>query len=79
MPQSLDALIARLDSLLEDLARAEADRAEDIAAVASQHRRGAVNLVHYTRRRRRDLRELQNDLMDIGATSLATTEAHVWA
>ena len=79
MPQSLDALIARLDSLLEDLARAEADRAEDIAAVASQHRRGAVNLVHYTRMRRRDLRELQNDLMDIGATSLATTEAHVWA
>jgi len=28
--------------------------------------RGAVNLVHYTRLRRHDLRELQNDLLDIG-------------
>jgi hypothetical protein len=38
-----------------------------------------VNLVHYTGLRQHDLRELQNDLMDIGATSLATTEADVRA
>jgi len=43
------------------------------------HHRGAVNLVQYTILRRRDRRELQNDLMDIGATSLATAEAHVQA
>ena len=79
MPQSLDALITRLDTLLEDLVLAEAEHADDIAAVAAQHHRGAVNLVHYTRLRQHDLRELQNDLMDIGATSLATTEAHVRA
>jgi pyruvate kinase len=79
VPQSLDALIARLDALLADLLLAEADRADDIAAVCEQHQRGAVNLVHYTRLRQHDLRELQNDLMDIGATSLATTEAHVRA
>jgi pyruvate kinase len=75
----LDALITRLDTLLEDLVLAEAEHADDIGAVASQHHRGAVNLVHYTRMRQHDLRELQNDLMDIGATSLATTEAHVRA
>jgi len=79
MPQSLNALIARLDRLLEDLGTAETEHAEVIGAVAEQHRRGAVNLVHYTRLRQHDLRELQNDLMDIGATSLATTEADVRA
>jgi pyruvate kinase len=75
----LDALITRLEMLLEDLVLAEAEHAEVIGAVAAQHHRGAVNLVHYTRLRQHDLRELQNDLMDIGATSLATTEAHVRA
>jgi len=79
MPQSLIALIARLDRLLEDFVTAEVEHAEVIGAVAEQHRRGALNLVHYTRLRRHDLRELQNDLMDIGATSLATTEADVRA
>jgi pyruvate kinase len=79
VPQSLDALITRLDVLLEDLVLAEAEHADVIGAVAPQHHRGAVNLVHYTRLRQHDLRELQNDLMDIGATSLATTEAHVRA
>jgi pyruvate kinase len=79
MPQSLDALIARLDSLLAEFVAAEAEHAEALAAVAAEHRRGAVNLVHYTTLRQHDLRELQNDLMDLGVTSLATTEAHVRA
>jgi len=79
MPQSLDMLIARLDTLLDDLTQAEAEYAPAIAAVAPAHRAGAVNLVHYTALRRHDRRELQNDLMDIGATSLATAEANVRA
>lgn len=79
MPQSLDMLIARLDALLAELSRAEADHADVIAAAAPEHHRGAVNVVHYTTLRQQDLRDLQNDLMDIGATSLATTEAHVEA
>jgi pyruvate kinase len=79
MPESLDMLVARLDTLREDLTLAETEHASAIDAVAPVHRRGAVNLVHYTTLRRHDRRELQNDLMDIGATSLATTEAHVAA
>ena len=79
MPQSLDTLIARLDTLLDDFTEAEVSHAEAVDAVAAGHRRGAVNLVQYTILRQRDRRELQNDLMDIGATSLATTEAHVQA
>lgn len=79
MPQSLDVLITRLDTLLEDLSSTEAEQGEVIAAVAEEHRVGAVNLVHYTVLRQHDLRDLQSDLMDLGATSLATTEAHVRA
>ena len=72
----MDALIARLAWLLEDLANAEVEHAGVIAAVAETHRKGAVNLVHnYTRLRKHDLRALQNDLMDIGVTSLSTSEA----
>jgi pyruvate kinase len=60
MPQSLDALVAQLDTLLEDMVRAEAEHADVIDAVAEEHRRGAVNLVHYATLRQHDLRELQS-------------------
>lgn len=77
--QSLDLLIAELDGLLADLDASADEHARAIDAVAEGHRRGAVNLVHYAVLRQRDRRPLQNDLMDLGATSLATTEAHVRA
>jgi pyruvate kinase len=79
VPRSLDELIDELDNLLDDLSAAEVEHADVLAVVAPQHRQGAVNLVHYTALRRHDRRELQNDLMDIGVTSLATTEANVRA
>jgi pyruvate kinase len=79
MPESLDQLIAALDTLLADLDTAEAEHAESLAAVADVHRPGAVNLVNYAALRQHDRRDLQNDLMDLGATSLATTEADVRA
>jgi pyruvate kinase len=77
--QSLDRLIDQLDSLLAELDEAEGTHSDAINAVAEGHRRGAVNLVHYTVLRQHDRRELQNDLMDLGTTSLATTEANVRA
>jgi len=79
MPQSLDTLITGLDTLLADLAQAGREHCGVIDAVAEVHRRGAVNLVHYATLRRHDRRELQNDLMDIGVTSLSTSEANVQA
>lgn len=79
MPQSLDQLITELDTLLDDLRTAEVLNADAIAAVAEEHTSGATNLVHYTILRQHDRRALQNDLMDIGVTSLATTEANVHA
>jgi pyruvate kinase len=79
MPESLDVLIARLDAIEADLQAAVLAHRGEITAVAVEHRTGATNLVHYTTLRQRDLRDLQNDLLDLGATSLATAEANVQA
>jgi pyruvate kinase len=79
MPDSLDVLIARLDAILVDLQSAVEEHRAEIDAVAPEHRAGAINLVQYTALRHKDLRGLQNDLMDIGATSLATAEANIQA
>jgi pyruvate kinase len=77
--QSLETIQAQLGDLLAVIDRAESEHAEAIGLVASEHRAGAVNLVHYTALRQRDIRDLQIDLLDLGATSLATTEADVRA
>jgi pyruvate kinase len=79
MPQSLDALIACLDTLLKDFDRAESARADAIDAVADGHRKGAVNLVDYLMLRQQDLSTLQEDLRGLGATALATSEPDVRA
>ena len=51
----LETSARRLDSLLAALDRAEIDHAADIADVDPAHRRGALNLVHFTTMRRLDL------------------------
>ena len=79
VPDSLDVLIARLDGIEADLQAALVAHRREIEAVAPEHRAGATNLVHYTALRKQDVRDLQNDLMDLGATSLATVEANVQA
>jgi pyruvate kinase len=77
--QDIAALTQQVESLLSDIDRAEKQAAVDIEACHPGNRAGAINLVHYAELRRHDLRELQGDLMDIGVSSLATTEANVRA
>jgi len=76
---SFDVLVDRLDTILTGLDVAEQRHRTEIDAVATEHRKGALNLVHYTALRQQDLRELQNDLLDLGVTSLAAAEANVAA
>jgi pyruvate kinase len=77
MPESLDVLITRLDEIEADLQAEVLAHRGEIAAVSPEHRTGATNLVRYTSQK--DLRDLQNDLLDLGATSRATAEANVQA
>ncbi len=77
--QDLNALADQVESLIEDITRAQGEAAADIDDSHPGNRPGAANLVAYTALRRHDLRELQGDLMDIGVSSLATTEANVEA
>jgi pyruvate kinase len=77
--QDVTALAAQVEQVLVDIEEAERDASDRIEACHPGNRTGAINLVHYAELRRHDLRELQGDLMDIGVSSLATTEANVRA
>ena len=59
--------------------RLEQVHGEDIAAVCTDHRRDAVNLVHYLALRNGDLRHLQHRLGERGLSSLGRCEPHVLA
>jgi pyruvate kinase len=65
----LEALMLRLEQV----------HGEDIAAVCTDHRRDAVNLVHYLALRNGDLRHLQHRLGERGLSSLGRCEPHVLA
>jgi pyruvate kinase len=72
-------LAGQVEELIAAIERAEREAADQLAACHPGNRTGAINLVHYAELRRHDLRDLQGDLMDIGVSSLATTEANVRA
>ena len=69
--------ITKIDDLMERLANAEESNRAAIDKVHPDHRDGALNLVHYTALRSRDIRPLQARLSEVGATRLTTTEPSV--
>ena len=73
MDSRLQELINQVDHLIEALVAEEERRAAAMGRVAENHRRGAVNLVHYAELRGHDIRKMQNELSASGATSLTTT------
>jgi len=79
VPHPIDHLTTRVDALLDELETAQSASSAAIADVDATHRAGAVNLVDYTVLRSHDRRDLQTELLEVGATSLATTEADVSA
>ncbi|QGU08564.1 Pyruvate kinase [Corynebacterium occultum] len=79
MDPRLEKIISQIDELLAALDEEVANHAAEIDAVAPAHRDGAINLVHYARLRTLDIRELQSELTQIGATRLTTTEPAVKA
>jgi len=75
----LGPLQSDVDALLARVADAELEWQPWIERVAPEHRRSAVNLVHYWALRQVDLRVLQQRLAGFGLSSLGRSEAHVAA
>ena len=76
--QSLDTLLAELESIRTDLLGLE-EEFEPRLAHCTAHRKSACNLVHYLALRRHDIRQLQEQLAALGLSSLGRTESHVLA
>ena len=75
----LDLLQQEVSALLDQLGNAELRWRQWTDPVAPEHRRSAINLVHYWALRQTDLRGLQQRLAEFGLSSLGRSEAHVQA
>ena len=72
-------LEAELDALIERAVEFEKQHASELDAVAAEMRPSARNLIHYAAMRQLDLRPLQDDLRNLGLSSLGRMEPCVLA
>lgn len=72
-------LIDEIEAIRKSAKSAEKKFAAYLARVHSSYQTSAVNLVHYLALRRRDLRELQDELGLLGVSRLGRAESHVMA
>ena len=75
----LDRLADMIRQVIEGMEAFEDRFAEEIARAHPQYRASAANLVHYMALRQYDLRDLQQQLAQLGLSSLGRAEAHVMA
>jgi pyruvate kinase len=73
-PELLAELSRALCELRHSMLQLESKHAEELLAVAPQHRKGARNLLHYLAMRCVDLRPLQTSLATLGLSSLGRAE-----
>src|ERR1700744_3956187 len=74
--RSLQRLQDELCQLRAAMLLEEKRAAALLRAVAPEHRKSAVNLVHYVAIRSKDIRGLQLRLAELGLSSLGRSEAH---
>lgn len=77
MATSLTDLRGKLEHLYQNQKDAELAAKPLIERVHPQQAQSLINLVHYLRLRREDLRSLQDALHDAGLSSLASAESHI--
>src|SRR5450631_2779039 len=65
-----------LIELRDEMLNLEQQEADQLREIASEHQLSSRNLVHYVAMRRRDLRELQTQLTDLGMSSIGRSEAY---
>lgn len=77
-PNDFAALLAIVADLDREIAEVEHDQTRLLAQLHPAQRASALNLLHYLRLRRRDLRPVQTSLAALGLSSLGRCEAHVF-
>ena len=70
---------ARLQDIDEQCRTFESRYASDLLAVHPEYRDSARNLVHYLALRGSDIQELQEDLQNLGLSTLSRAERNVMA
>lgn len=76
---TLERLIAELDSILARAGALENRYENQLAALHPRHAVGGRNLLHYLALRHSDVSELQYELASLGLSSLGRSESHVLA
>jgi pyruvate kinase len=71
------AVLAALTRIRSDLVQLERQLGDVVEGSHASYRASARNLVHYLALRRHDIRALQEDLAEMGLSSLGRTESHV--
>jgi pyruvate kinase len=77
--RKLDDLVHRLTEIRQALADSEESLQEKLKDIYPGHLKSARNLAHYLALRHRDIRPLQQELAELGLSSLGRAEAHVMA
>jgi hypothetical protein len=75
----LDDLIKRLSEIRRALAESETALESQLNRIHPTYLKSARNLAHYIALRHRDIRPLQQELAQLGLSSLGRAEAHVMA
>jgi pyruvate kinase len=77
--QRLAHLIEQLGEIRAAMLELERQFADDLARSNPSYRRSADNFLHYLALRQRDIRSLQDELANLGLSSLGRSEGHVMA
>lgn len=77
--KKLEELIVQIDALHEEAVALEQKFAPAVELVHPQFRKSAQNLLHYLSLRKHDIRNLQENLSQLGLSSLGRAEGHVLA
>src|SRR5262245_49738565 len=72
-------LLAELDELRDSVSRAAPADPDVLTMIHPSHRLSACNLLHYLALRRHEIRPLQEELAELGVSSLGRAESHVLA
>jgi pyruvate kinase len=75
----LEKIAAQIDLLTQEAVLLEKKFADQVKRVHPDFRKSAKNLLHYLALRRHDMRELQDQLAEMGLSSLGRAESHVLA